>query len=85
MTTLTGVSAPPVRTVELAWRAGRVVAVDEAGFFVEPFVGAASASGRRDVRVIVRYEGREPAVASVRFRVPIVAVDAPWWLVPGLF
>jgi len=85
MTTVTGVSAPAVRTVELEWRDGRVRSVEGAGFSVEPFVGAASPSGRRPVRVIVRYDGPAPVMASVRFRVPIAAAAAPWWLVPGLF
>ena len=73
------------RTLDLRWSGGRVEVVDAAGFTVAAAVGPAAASGRRDVRLTVRYEGAEPVVAAVRFRVVLPATAPPWWLVPGLF
>ncbi|HVU92279.1 MAG TPA: hypothetical protein VHC23_08615, partial [Jatrophihabitans sp.] len=52
---------------------------------VEPSVSAVTGSGRRDVRLAVRYDGDQPVAASVRVRVALAAAEPPWWLVPGLF
>jgi len=60
------------RTLDLVWSGGRVDVAGDDGFAVECTVGEPLPSGRRDVRVHVRYLGPEPVVTSVRFRVPMV-------------
>jgi len=73
------------RTLDLVWSGGRADVAGDNGFAVECTVGERLASGRRDVRLRIRYLGAEPVVASVRFRVALPAAEPPWWLVPGLF
>ncbi|WP_188187725.1 hypothetical protein [Nonomuraea sp. SYSU D8015] len=41
-------------------------------------------SGRRELRLTIRYDGAEPAEGTVRVSRSVPAAD-PWWLIPGLF
>ncbi|TDB97346.1 hypothetical protein E1267_39965 [Nonomuraea longispora] len=41
-------------------------------------------TGRRELRLTIRYDGAEPRVGTVRVSRRVPAAD-PWWLIPGLF
>lgn len=41
-------------------------------------------TGRRELRLTVRYDGTQPAAGTVRVSRSVPAA-APWWLIPGLF
>src|SRR4051794_2101581 len=73
------------RTLDIVWSGGRVEGDDADGFSVTATVAPVTPSGRRDVCLAIRYDGAEPLVASVRFRVELPASAPPWWLLPGLF
>jgi hypothetical protein len=45
----------------------------------------ASGTGRRRVRISVRYLGERATTAAIRFRLPLPGGGEPWWLVPGAF
>ncbi|MEV4805243.1 hypothetical protein AB0K18_35030 [Nonomuraea sp. NPDC049421] len=42
-------------------------------------------TGRRELRLHLRYDGAEPAAATVRVSRSVASAAAPWWLIPGLF
>jgi hypothetical protein len=78
-------AAPATRTVELVWADGQVEREGDDDFSVRVQVSPASDTGRRDVRLEVRYDGPHDLAASIRFRAELPAPVAPWWLVPGAF
>ncbi|MBF8189317.1 hypothetical protein ITP53_27000 [Nonomuraea sp. K274] len=41
-------------------------------------------TGRRELRLRIRYDGAEPAPGTVRVSRSVPAAE-PWWLIPGLF
>ncbi|NBE99068.1 hypothetical protein FE391_36180 [Nonomuraea sp. KC401] len=41
-------------------------------------------TGRRELRLTIRYDGAEPRAGTVRVSRRVPAAD-PWWLIPGLF
>ncbi|TDE32702.1 hypothetical protein E1295_39125 [Nonomuraea mesophila] len=46
--------------------------------------GEARPTGRRELRLTIRYDGAEPRAGTVRVSRRVPAAD-PWWLIPGLF
>jgi hypothetical protein len=76
----------PTFHTQVVWPDGRVAPPDAGPFTTSATWSPPSATGRRTVRLTVRYDGGEDLVASIRFRVALPeATDEPWWLVPGVF
>ncbi|MEO3803453.1 hypothetical protein [Nonomuraea sp. B1E8] len=46
--------------------------------------GERRATGRRELRLTIRYDGAEPSAGTVRVSRRVPAAE-PWWLIPGLF
>jgi hypothetical protein len=82
---MTALIRAAARTIELSWVDGRVMAEDDRDFEIDWSVSSRSATGRRDVRLVVRHTSRSPQVASVRLAVHFESPEVPRWLVPGVF
>jgi hypothetical protein len=81
-----GVVVPTARTVEVHWSGGGATVPEGGPFAVDATCSAPSRTGRRDVRLVIEYQGAEETTASIRFRVEVAGLtDRPWWLVPGVF
>ncbi|WP_113704255.1 hypothetical protein [Nonomuraea lactucae] len=80
------VAEPGERKVVAEPGGGEVVVEVEGGgpFTIEARWADQRPSGRRELRLRVRYDGGEPAAATVRVSRSVAARD-PWWLIPGLF
>ncbi|TMR96220.1 hypothetical protein [Nonomuraea basaltis] len=63
---------------------GEVVVEAPEPFTVEGEWGERLPTGRRELRLIVRYDGAAPAARTVRVSRSVPAAH-PWWLIPGLF
>jgi hypothetical protein len=61
-----------------------VVPADAGPFEITMNWSPPSDTGRRQVRLSVRYQGDRETIAAIRFALPVLRGD-PWWLVPGAF
>ncbi|MFC7549300.1 hypothetical protein [Plantactinospora sp. GCM10030261] len=77
---------PPTGTIEIIHADGRVEPPGTGPFTVDVDWAPPSGTGRRNVRLSVRYRGEREVTAAIRFRIGLAAgPDQPWWLIPGVF